>query len=89
MEAGIITILLFWLALFHVLPAVLVIGSERVRGKDRDLWLLAVLFTSWLGFVAFLVVTTLEEPSKRAHRAAMLQKAKNLPRSDISDSRIG
>jgi hypothetical protein len=54
----VLTVLLFWFALFHALPAYLVISSGRVRGNDLTLWLLAVLFTSWLGFIAFLIVTT-------------------------------
>ena len=83
----IITILLFWLALFHVLPAVLVIGSERVRGKDLQLWIVAVLFTSWLGFVAFMVVTTIERPQRHAVDGALAARRRALPTIDISDQR--
>jgi hypothetical protein len=80
-----ITILLFWLALFHVLPAVLVIAADRVRGSEMQLWVAAVFFTSWLGFVAFMIVTTLDRKPERANDAALGQRRRNLPALDISD----
>jgi len=82
-----LTVVLFWLALFHALPAVLVIGSGRVRGKDLQLWVIAVLFTSWLGFVAFMVVTTMDREPRRAADAAMAQNRRAMPVLDISDHR--
>jgi uncharacterized membrane protein YhaH (DUF805 family) len=84
-----LTVVLFWLALFHVLPAVLVIGSRRVRDKDLELWVIAVLFTSWLGFVAFMVVTTMDREQRRAADAAIAQKRRAMPVLGISDHRPG
>jgi len=89
MDPLIITIVLFWLALFHVLPAVLVAGSGRVRGKDLQLWLVAVLFMSWLGFVAFMVVTTLERAQRSAADPAPATRPRAIPSIDISDRRVG
>lgn len=57
------TVLIIWLALLFVmnaLPAIIVFGSTRVDGNDRVLWVVAVLFTSWVGFLAFMIVTTLK-----------------------------
>jgi len=82
-----LTVGLFWLALFHALPTVLVIGSGRVRGRDLELWAIAVLFTSWLGFVAFMVVTTGERERRRTQDAAIAQKHRAAPVLDISDHR--
>ncbi len=42
-------------ALIWVLPAVLVAFSADVQGSEKVLWMLGVLFTSWLGFVVFLI----------------------------------
>jgi len=78
---------LFYVALFHALPAVLVAGSGRVRGNDLTLWIIAVLFTSWLGFVAFMVVTTMEQPQKRAANAALDERRRQLGAVDVSDHR--
>ena len=43
------------LALIWVLPAVLVAFSADVQGSEKALWISGVLFTSWLGFVLFLL----------------------------------
>ena len=90
MEMGVaVGLLLLVAGLFYVLPAVLVIGSGRVRGNDLVLWVAAVLFTSWLGFVAFLVVTTLAAPQQRAARDAIDARRARIPTLDISDHRPG
>lgn len=57
------TFVAIWFALLFVmnaLPAIIVFGSNRAVGNDRVLWIVAVLFTSWAGFLAFMVVTTLK-----------------------------
>lgn len=78
-----------WLVACTVLPAVLVLVSRRVAGGERLLWTIAVLFTSWLGFVAFLVVTTLS-PSAVGHAAAKRRARRHVPAGlDISDHRPG
>jgi hypothetical protein len=64
-----------------VLPAVLVLISGRVQGRDPALRFFAALLASWLGFVAFMVVTTLE----RQRRAETLRRARALPARRISD----
>ena len=84
-----LTLGLFWLALFHVLPAVLVLNSQRSPIKDRNLWAVGVLFTSWLGFIAFMVVTTMEplQPTRdavaerlRQSRGSVLDSSEHQPR---------
>jgi len=90
MELGLALGLMFIVAgLFYLLPAVLVIASGRVRGNDLALWVAAVLFTSWLGFVAFLVVTTIAAPQQRAARNAIDARRAQMPTLDISDHRPG
>jgi len=85
MELGVTLGLMFIVAgLFYVLPAVLVIASGRVRGNDLALWVAAVLFTSWLGFVAFMTATTIDRRQRRA-TAGRVRHARTLPVLDISD----
>lgn len=89
LTAFVLTIGLFYIAFFHALPAVLVAGSGRVRGNDLSLWIFAVLFTSWLGFVAFMVVTTMEQAQRRPAEAAREERRRRLGAIDISDSSPG
>ena len=52
--------------LMMLLPAALVLFSRKVGGYDKFCWSIAAFFLSWLGFLAFLVVTGLRAaPSSR------------------------
>lgn len=51
-----IIVLLLILFLF-VLPPVLVIASKRASGGARYGWFLAAVVLSWLGYLAFILVT--------------------------------
>ncbi|MEO8673705.1 MAG: hypothetical protein ABI411_20545 [Tahibacter sp.] len=65
------------LVIFNVVPALVVflLGKERCRTGEHGLWILGVLFTSWLGFIAFLVVTTLRPPLPLAERPSPVSRA--------------
>ena len=45
------------IGLIWVLPLAVVAISDRVHGRRKVLWSIGVLFTSWLGFVVFLLAT--------------------------------
>ena len=87
MAAAPIVFFLVMLVVFNLLPAILVVTSGRVRGEERGLWTIAVLFTSWIGFVAFMVVTTMEAPRRRAAARELEARRKAIPVLDISDHR--
>ncbi len=84
MDGSALAVILLALAVSNVLPAVLVLASGRARGQELALWFFAALFASWLGFVAFMVVTTLARQNKTAS-ATELRQSRNLPVLDISD----
>ena len=51
------------------LPAILVLFSSKVEGVEKISWAFGCFFCSWIGFMIFLVVTTLR-PDLRADRAS-------------------
>lgn len=85
-DGSVVVLILIALAVSNVLPAVLVLASGRVRGQELALWFFAALFGSWLGFIAFMTVTTLDR-EKRSDLAkhAQLRQSRNLRVLDVSD----
>ena len=73
-----------YLMAFVALPAVLVNASRRVARGQKALWTVAVLATSWLGFLVFMAVT--EKSSSEAAERKRRRRAEtaHLVR-DISD----
>ena len=54
-------ILLLWIVLLFVLiyltPIIWVLASGRSHGGAKFGWFLVIIFFSWLGFAAFLIIT--------------------------------
>ncbi len=81
--------IVLWVVACTLLPAALVAISRRAVGGERLLWTIAVLFTSWLGFVAFMVVTSVA-PRARVTANADRRPRRYVPRAtEISDHRPG
>jgi len=53
MQLFVLTILFLWF-----LPAAIAFFSDREQGSRKALWVLGMVFTSWLGFLVFLLATT-------------------------------
>ena len=87
MDGTVVAVVVIALAISNVLPAVLVLASRRVAGQELTLWFFAVLFASWLGFVAFMSVTTLQR-QKKPSTGAGLRQSRGLPVLDISDHSV-
>ncbi len=47
-----------------LLPLILIIRSERVGGREKLAWVLAVLFISWFAWIFFLLLAPLK-PANR------------------------
>ena len=50
---------------FLVLPASLVIASNKVRGYEKLGWSLISVFLSWIGFMVFLITHGSRQPTAR------------------------
>jgi MFS family permease len=65
-ESNIVQILFTAFTLLIILaPAVIVLLSDRVQGGEKLLFAVAVLFTSWLGLLLFLLLTRRDGRSDR------------------------
>lgn len=53
-----IVIVIGWLA-----PIALVSGSKRSRGKEKNGWLIATIFLSWLAWLVY--IATAKPPKKK------------------------
>ncbi|MGK7296915.1 MAG: hypothetical protein ACNS61_14015 [Candidatus Wenzhouxiangella sp. M2_3B_020] len=53
------------LAVLFIVPPVIVLMSGRVHGSEKLLIAVAVLFTSWLGLLLFLLLTRRERETVR------------------------
>jgi hypothetical protein len=87
-ESALMSFVWLWVFACTLLPAVLVAFSRRTAGGERVLWTLAVLFTSWLGFVAFMIATSQRprDASGASKRSARRYVSRGI---DISDHRPG
>ena len=76
-SGNILLIVSVFLLIFNVAPAaaVYLFGADRCKPGEHGLWIVGVLFTSWLGFVAFLVVTTLRPPQPGGNQPSTVSKA--------------
>lgn len=48
-----------------LIPLFLTIFSKRARGAEKFGWSILVLFTSWIGYAAFLIVTQIVEANRQ------------------------
>jgi len=48
--------LLLWFS-----PAAIIAVSARVQGSGKALWVLVAAFTSWLGFLVFMLATSRQD----------------------------
>lgn len=57
-----VLMLLVWL-----LPAAIIAFSARVQGSAKVLWVLVTAFTSWLGFLAFMLAASRQDDKPGAN----------------------
>lgn len=50
---------------FFLLPIALVAGDKRALGQSKNMWLLATLFLSWLGWLVYISTVKAEEEKKK------------------------
>ena len=43
----------------YLLPVILTAASKKVTGIEKLSWVIVVLFSAWIGFLVFLVATTI------------------------------
>lgn len=55
---------LILILLLIITPLFLTLLSKRSKGTSKIGWLILVLFTSWIGYCAFLIVTTRDGSAK-------------------------
>ncbi|OJF70357.1 hypothetical protein BK026_17120 [Alteromonas sp. V450] len=51
------------LALFWVIPLIMIAKSDRTHGGEKVAWILAVIFISWFAWVFYLLLAPLKQQS--------------------------
>lgn len=60
---------------FFLLPIALVAGDKRAMGQSKNMWLLATLFLSWLGWLVYISTVQADEEKKKEQQRRAEQKA--------------
>ncbi|EWH11731.1 hypothetical protein DS2_02870 [Catenovulum agarivorans DS-2] len=60
---------------FFLLPIALVAGDKRAMGQSKNMWLLATLFLSWLGWLVYISTVQAEEEKKKEQQRRADKKA--------------
>ncbi|WP_016956109.1 hypothetical protein [Catenovulum agarivorans] len=60
---------------FFLLPIALVAGDKRAIGQSKNMWLLATLFLSWLGWLVYISTVQAEEEKKKEQQRRAEKKA--------------
>lgn len=50
---------------FLLIPLLLTLFSKRARGAQKAGWVILVIFTSWIGYAVFLILSPLVSTSER------------------------
>lgn len=50
------SIVFLLLALFWLIPLLMIIKSKRTSGSTKALWVIAVLFISWLAWIVYFLM---------------------------------
>ena len=58
------------LALFWVIPLIMIAKSDRTHGGEKVAWILAVIFISWFAWVFYLLLAPLKQQSNAQHFSA-------------------
>ncbi|QCK15204.1 PLDc N-terminal domain-containing protein [Mangrovivirga cuniculi] len=63
MEFSIVVILLFiaGAVLVYLIPILIIAKSDKTSGTEKTLWILAVLFISWIAFLFYLFLAPVEK----------------------------
>lgn len=64
---GPLSILVFTVLLLWLLLSAIVAFSDREQGSRKGLWVLGVIFTSWLSFLAFMLATSRRNDQAQAN----------------------
>jgi len=65
MEVLIGVIVFFAIALFWIIPIIMLVKSKRTSGSTKVLWLLAVIFISWFAWLGYILLVPRTQPIKR------------------------
>ena len=55
---GIWQLLILLIVVFPVIPLLLTAFSKRANGAQKVGWVILIVFTSWIGYAIFLIVTS-------------------------------